>query len=98
MPVPVLLLTRYLYLRPVRVSGTRAIAYVELVRINHVDTRIGFLRDWFFLGNRVNSANGRCGGFGKPVRWSRAFLSLVSRFPAIKAQIVIHAVLPFRWR
>ena len=70
---------------------------VELVRIDHIDTGIGFLRDWFFLRNRVNSANGRCRWSREPIRQSCAFLSLVPGFPTVKAQIVIHAVFPFRW-
>ena len=39
----------------------------ELVRVDHVD--IGFLRLWFFLRDRVNTANGSVGWSREPVRW-----------------------------
>ena len=41
MPVPILVPIRYPYLRPVRVSGTHAIAYMRVT--THVDGKLPFI-------------------------------------------------------
>jgi len=66
----------------------------ELIWVKYIDFGIWFL-DWFILfWDSINSSNR---GFRELVWWSSAVLSLMSGFPAVKTQIIIHVVFPFFW-
>ena len=68
--------------------------YRKLVRIEYINFGVWFL-GWFILFWDSLDPSDR--GFGKSVWRSSAILSLMSGFPAVKAQIIIHAVFPFFW-
>jgi hypothetical protein len=80
--------------REIHFIGIQRSEHGELIRIKHIDFSVWFL-DWFILF--WDSINPLDRGFGKSVWQSSAVLSLMPRFPTVKAQIIIHAVFPLFW-
>jgi len=68
--------------------------YGELIRIKHIDFSVWFLNRFILFWDSIDPSDR---GLGESVRRSSAVLSLMPGFPTIKAQIIIHAVLPFFW-
>jgi hypothetical protein len=66
----------------------------ELIRVEYIDFGVWFLDRFILFWDSIDPSNR---GFRESVWQSFAVLSLVSRFPTVKAQIIIHAVLSFFW-
>jgi hypothetical protein len=66
----------------------------KLIRVEHIDFGIWFLDRFILFWDSINPSDW---SLGESVWWSSAVLSLMSGFPTVKAQIIIHAVLPFFW-
>jgi hypothetical protein len=70
--------------------GIQQSEHSKLIRIEHINFGVWFLDRFFW-----DSLNPSDRGFGESVQRSSAILSFMSGFPTVKAQIVIHAILPF---
>jgi hypothetical protein len=64
----------------------------ELIQVEYIDFGIWFLDLFILFWDSIDSSNR---GFGELVQWSSTVLSLMSGFPTVKAQIIIHVVFPF---
>ena len=66
----------------------------ELIWVEYIDFGIWFLDRFILFWDGIDLLDR---SFGESVRQSSAVLSLMSGFPTVKAQIIIHAVFPFFW-
>jgi len=66
----------------------------KLIRVKYIDFSIWFLNRFILFWDSIDPSDW---SFGESVRQSSAVLSLMSRFPTVKAQIIIHVVFPFFW-
>ena len=80
--------------REIHFVGVQRSEYGKLIRIEHIDFGIWFLDRFILFWNSLDPSDR---GFGESVWRSFAILSFMSGFPTVKAQIIIHAVLPFFW-
>jgi len=64
----------------------------KLIRVEYTDFSVWFLDRFILFWDSINPSDR---GFRESVRRSLAVLSFMSRFPTVKAQIIIHAVLSF---
>jgi hypothetical protein len=80
--------------REIHFIGIQRSKYGELIRIEYIDFSVWFLDRFILFWDSIDPSDR---GFGESVWQSSAVLSLMSRFPIVKAQIIIHAVFPFFW-
>jgi len=64
----------------------------ELIRVEYIDFGVWFLNRFILFWDSIDPLDR---SFMESVQQSSAVLSLMSRFPTIEAQIVIHAVFLF---
>jgi hypothetical protein len=80
--------------REIHFIGIQGSEHSELIRIEYIDFGVWFLDRFTLFWDSIDPSDR---GFGESVQWSSAVLSLMSGFPTVKAQIIIHAVFPFFW-
>jgi len=80
--------------REIHFVGIQRSEYGKLIRIEHIDFSVWFLNQFILFWDSIDPSDR---GFGESVRRSSAVLSLMSGFPTVKAQIIIHAMFPFFW-
>jgi hypothetical protein len=80
--------------REIHFIGIQQSEYGKLIQIEHIDFGIWFLNHFILFWDSVDPLDR---GLGELVRRSFAVLSLMSGFPTVKAQVIIHAVFPFFW-
>jgi len=78
--------------REIHFIGIQQSEYGELIQIEHVDFGVWFLDRFILFWDSIDPSDR---GFGESVRRSSAVLRLMSGFPTVKAQIIIHVVFPF---
>jgi len=80
--------------REIHFIGIQQSEQSKLIWVEYIDFSIWFL-NWFILF--WDSIDPLDRSFGESVRRSSAVLSLMSGFPTVKAQIIIHVVFSFFW-
>ena len=78
--------------RDVHFIGVQRSEESELVWIEYIDFDVWFLDQFILFWDSINPSDR---GFGESVQQSLAVLSFMFRFPTVKAQIIIYAVLSF---
>jgi hypothetical protein len=80
--------------REIHFIGIQQSKKSKLIRVEYIDFGVWFLDRFILFWDSIDPLDR---SFRELVRWSSAVLSLMSRFPTVKAQIIIHVVLPFFW-
>jgi len=80
--------------RVIHFIGIQQSEQSKLIQVEYINFGVWFLDRFILFWDSIDPSDR---SFGKSVQWSSAVLSLMSGFPTVKAQIIIHAVFSFFW-
>jgi hypothetical protein len=80
--------------RVIHFIGIQQSEQSKLIQVEYINFGVWFLDRFILFWDSIDPSDR---SFGESVQWSSAVLSLMSGFPTVKAQIIIHAVFSFFW-